>query len=707
MSSSVTQSVKNQEIYLGFWTNWSYGSVRGATLTLTQRDGGLLLAFLALFVTVAGTCFWRIVCFILHYKLSSDTSKDGIYHQRQAILRNAANTTSGLWSLLQMNWVWRKHTQAKPYRRILPLIMFSVIIISGFIVASILSSKISTSMENEVLLLGSNCGFQDPDEIDAEYLYSSMLPYIAERTTFSANYAQECYGKSAMIQSCPTFLQKDLKYTSEYDIGCPFPGKDKICRSNSTNLRLDSGYINSNFDLGINSPPDDQFRYRTVVECAPLNHEGYSENITIHLGNNSTSPRQLMQYYYGVTMSSQMTYQYWADPAHHLYHVLNQSADPDYTLGVHWSHISVNGSIIEESSSFLPIPDLLHPMADVSLFFLSANDILFAEQSNDSWYSAQVLSSYKMGRHNTPGILSFYYRDDPVRILGCTSRFQFCNVNLESNSSCTPLTGMGAAQELSESLWQTERQRALSRWSTSAILRDAANIVDIVLALGVSSLTARYKRGEGVQASLPDNQWQLEAEHWFKITLADLQRAAIEQATGAIDRKVFERRRRPQTPEEYLLCGSQKIRNDSFTSFNTLGLAALLGIGGLMIIISQTLEFIIHRIQRRRNFSTYKRLEWISNDTLQIQRLAQEEAGYGTWMRTAEDYPVTASVEQLAKLDISDPEHPRLESTSANALKPHNGPGVSSDAVTQQEPASLSQHTLTASPPMLHRRHST
>ena len=334
MSSSVTQSVTNQEVYLGFWINWSYGSIRGATLTLTKRDGGLLLAFLALFVTIAGTCFWRIVCFVLHYKLSSESFKDGIYHQRQAILRNAANSTSGLWSLLQMNWVWRKHTQAQPYRRILPLIMFSVIIICVFILGSIFSSKISTSMGNEVLLLGSTCSIHSQDGLDSEYFFGTYVPYMAERTAFSANYAQECYGKGAMIQNCPTFLRKNLKWTSEHNIGCPFPGKDKICRSNSTNLRLDSGYINSNFDLGINSPPEDQFLYRTVVECAPLNHEGYSKNITIHLGENGTSPRHLMRYYYGgSTKDSQMTYQYSADPVTDLFHKINTSADSDYTLG--------------------------------------------------------------------------------------------------------------------------------------------------------------------------------------------------------------------------------------------------------------------------------------------------------------------------------------------------------------------------------------
>ena len=125
-----------------------------------------------------------------------------------------------------------------------------------------------------------------------------------------------------------------------------------------------------------------------------------------------------------------------------------------------------------------------------------------------------------------------------------------------------------------------------------------------------------------------------------------------------------------------------------------------------MIIISYTLEFITHRIQIRRKLSTYKRLEWITNETLQIQRLAQEEVGYGTWMRTAEDHPLTAPCEQLARLDISEPEHPRLESTSANDLRRYNGHGKSSDAVTEHKATSLSQHTVTVSSPILQRRHS-
>ncbi len=108
---------------------------------------------------------------------------------------------------------------------------------------------------------------------------------------------------------------------------------------------------------------------------------------------------------------------------------------------------------------------------------------------------------------------------------------------------------------------------------------------------------------------------------------------------------------------------AQKIRNDAFTSFSTFGLVLILGIGGLLIVVAYTLEYLIEWFQKHKSIGVYQRLEWTTNETLQLQRLAHEELGCGTWSRTAGDHPVTAPHEQLAVLDISEPEHPRLKSS--------------------------------------------
>jgi hypothetical protein len=328
MNAAITQSPIKDDIYLGFWINWSYGSISGATLTLTQRDGGLLAAFLALFVTIAGTSFWRIACFALHHLLSSKAASDGIYQQRQAILRNAANGASGLWSLLRMSWVWRKHTQAQPHQRILPLIVFTLTTLVAFTLAGIFSSRVSTSMGNEVLLLSSNCGVPTMDGMDSTVYLNTLLSYITQRTVSSANYAQECYRDNAVIQDCPTFLKKSLPWTSDDNIGCPFPGQEKICRGNSKYLRLDTGYINSNFDLGINTPSSSRFLYRSLIECAPLNTEGYSEQVSLDLVSHNAS---VIRYYYGEGYADKQSkiYQYSADPPPGNG---DFSASPEYTI---------------------------------------------------------------------------------------------------------------------------------------------------------------------------------------------------------------------------------------------------------------------------------------------------------------------------------------------------------------------------------------
>ena len=76
--------------------------------------------------------------------------------------------------------------------------------------------------------------------------------------------------------------------------------------------------------------------------------------------------------------------------------------------------------------------------------------------------------------------------------------------------------------------------------------------------------------------------------------------------------------------------------------------------------VEYTLVLIVRRFQQWRNISPYTYLEWQTNDTLQLQRLAHEELGYGTWSRAIAGNPVTAAGEKLSVLDISDNSHPVL-----------------------------------------------
>lgn len=81
---------------------------------------------------------------------------------------------------------------------------------------------------------------------------------------------------------------------------CPFRNSS-ICRTNSSNIHLDSGYIDLNNDLGVNAPPDNNILFRTVLQCAPLETQGYTEAVE-GLRDNFTT------YYYGPFWGVDYTY---------------------------------------------------------------------------------------------------------------------------------------------------------------------------------------------------------------------------------------------------------------------------------------------------------------------------------------------------------------------------------------------------------------
>ena len=112
-------------VHTGPWINWSHGIVLGSTITLSERNGELLTAFLAMFVTAAGAASWKIMSFALHQHRSPRDPQDGIHHQQQAILRNTESPFGASLELAQLFWYWRKFA-LRPFLRTLPLVALAL-----------------------------------------------------------------------------------------------------------------------------------------------------------------------------------------------------------------------------------------------------------------------------------------------------------------------------------------------------------------------------------------------------------------------------------------------------------------------------------------------------------------------------------------------------------------------------------------------------
>lgn len=192
-------------VHLGYWTNWSYGRLTGSTITLDQ-NGVLLTAFVAVFVTFVGNRFWSLACFALHQYFSSAKAQDGLYHQRQIILRNSANEMDGLVNLFRMLSAWRRRTDRR-FNRLMPLIGFAVLNVAAFHVASIFSSKVSSAMGSEVLVSSASCGIPWERTYDDNKVQTILSPWDARRMTTFNTYAQQCYLNS-LTEGCGLYIKK-------------------------------------------------------------------------------------------------------------------------------------------------------------------------------------------------------------------------------------------------------------------------------------------------------------------------------------------------------------------------------------------------------------------------------------------------------------------------------------------------------------------
>ena len=393
--------------------------------------------------------------------------------------------------------------------------------------------QISTVPADEVLISSSKCGQVNENTTVDEFLLD-VQPYSSKITTASASYAQQCYGSTTKDQECSVFIQNQLPQTMSRNASCPFPGKNKICKQDS-NIRIDSGFIDSHKHFGINSPPKDRFTYRSVIECGPLRTEGYTR-ITNKTSN--TASNSVVNLLYGSQPNGnhQNDSVSWAWPIE----------DPSLDYGITYVKFVIQCIILLIDSStrtweigdygggdFQPIPELLRDDADTSLFFMMANAINFLKPVDDELFAAHRPKEMNFTRvPNETHVV--YLADESVQVLGCALQTQYCL----GKDRCTPLTGFEPASDLAETMTVTDHQYYnLKSW---LIENEQINSVlaNVVATLGPSALLARDNLFMGDQGPLPVDQWHREVEHWQATTLAKMQRIVVEFATGPSDANV-------------------------------------------------------------------------------------------------------------------------------------------------------------------------
>ena len=232
-----------------------------------------MVAFLAIFVSVAGGSVWRILAFVIHQQRVSKTPSDGLHYQQQAILRNVATPGVASWQLLWLVPPWRKLAR-RPFWRSLPLVLLAILNLSLFFAAGILVAEVTRTPGSDVLVRSSNCGNWTLNDTDILLAFQGKN---VNDTVSAATYARACYGGPSNALECNQYPVQSLPYSRTENVTCPFV--DGMCLRKYPAIAFDTGNISSHDHFGINAQIKDRITYRRMTTCAPLMSLGYTSTM--------------------------------------------------------------------------------------------------------------------------------------------------------------------------------------------------------------------------------------------------------------------------------------------------------------------------------------------------------------------------------------------------------------------------------------------
>ena len=225
--------------------------------------------------------------------------------------------------------------------------------------------------------------------------------------------------------------------------------------------------------------------------------------------------------------------------------------------------------------------------------------------------------------------------------MACLDQRQFRN---PTTNDTTTLGNLESKE--CQSLGLNQQQNAtIERMILALELSDTFNNVN---GQNGAALQATSKLYQLLSPGLPDNQWQLELQGWFEISLAKLQRYVLDfvdnpWAQDTTTNKyisVVPPSAWPESDSDALQaqCSQQLIRGiAAFQTFSVLGIAIIVVVSITLIIPSWTLSKCVRKSSQGAGYRTHAN---IAHGKLNLLRMALEGRGYTGWTNADEDIPI-------------------------------------------------------------------
>ncbi|KAE9375047.1 hypothetical protein N431DRAFT_455753 [Stipitochalara longipes BDJ] len=566
----------------GFWVDHSHNPVLGARLTLTVEDGGYLITGLTQLVALAGGAAWVIAAFAMHQYRTKPGPKDALFLQKQVILRNNTSAPADIWQFLTMGYAWKRH-MPKSRQRTCLILLIPLFIWCGFIAAGVFVTKLTTPgyEVNNVLLKSGTCGFVDFDFSTQNGLLAGFNK-IANDTSQARAYAQRCCSASTSTSGCSSLPIKSINYTTNTAASCPWNG-DRCVLGSFGAFEMDSGWIDSHIDLGINAKPSDRVQVGMVNTCSVIH---YGDLIKIIPDNTTTGLSDFYQFYLGPLQAvSNYTYQYST-------HTVNDLVA--YTLTV--------------------------------TYFSPTDDPFFSASGNFTAADGNIAP------------------DNYVHIMACTDQRQFRNPHTNASTILTGLYNTGYSA-LGFNVAQTATVERIFLALSFCDTYNTVNGQNSAALQATSKLYQLFSPGlPNNQWQLELQGWFETGLAKFQQYIVDfVDNPTIGDADGLIsitapadwdesDRFALEAQ-----------CSQQRVQSTgSYQYFSFLGIIVIIVIAPTIIILSWFLPGCVNRRKDRRDRekNVGKRYAYIADGKLNLLRMALEGRGYDKWEEAMSDIPV-------------------------------------------------------------------
>lgn len=270
--------------------------------------------------------------------------------------------------------------------------------------------------------------------------------------------------------------------------------------------------------------------------------------------------------------------------------------------------------------------------ADISLLWLTPNSISYNATVYDPWFlTGDNYSLTVNGETYTFYVPAFF-----VNMMGCIDQHRFCN---PVRDLCTPFGSYLDIANVLDALQYNPTQLATAeRIGLNLQMTLTFNSVNNRRA---AALVASQTVSDTLQTKLlPVNQWRIEVENWFAVSLAKLQEGIVEFAGGPTDPEIVPYVRFPDDTDTARLCYNQLVQLPSGYSNFDFGAIMIVAVIGFAILLMAVLFEPIAKWWTKKKGIDGQKL-WREDGLFHLLKGMYEHQNPGGWDNEEDDFPFT------------------------------------------------------------------